>query len=174
MAGIGPTDLDALAHDLLDAAIDALDTIPNFSPGLAGAPERTFVSPGQPALDCCDQLTVHVGPIVEDPLSPSGPSSGQRARFAARKNQVALVLTLTRCHDLSKIPPDTATLDAAAEQGNADAWALWNDLWNQVRSGDFLTLCADSRPELRPLQPAGGCTGWTLTYRVWQEGYEAP
>ena len=173
MAGTGPGDLDALAHDLLDAAVEALDTIPTFEPGLAGAPARSFVSPGVPAFDCCDQLTVDVRPITENPLSPSGPGSGQRARFQARHNEVVLVITITRCVPTGPEPLTTDLEDAAA-QTNADAWALWNDLWNQVRSGDLFRLCSDSRPALRPVQPSGGCAGWTMAYQVELEGYEAP
>ena len=174
MAGTDATDLHDQCVALLEAASDALDTIPGSAPELAGAPERKFVSAGTPVLDCCDQLTVHVGPIVEDPLSPSSPGSGQRARFGARKNQVLLTVTIGRCMDLSALPtpPPVATLEADAEQHNADGWALWNQLWNMVRSGELFTLCSDSKPELRPLAPAGGCSGWTMAYRVWIEGYD--
>jgi len=174
MAGTGPGDLHDTCLDLLTAAAQALDTIPVFAPGLAGAPERRFVSAGTPVLDCCDQLTVHMGPIAEDPLSPSSPASGQRARLDARKNAVTLLLTLGRCMDLSALPnpPPVDVLELDGEQHNADGWALWNVLWNQVRSGDLFTLCADSKPELRPLAPSGGCSGWVMAYRIWLEGYE--
>ena len=175
MAGTDVTDLHDVCLAFLEAAEEALDTIPGSAPGLAGAPERKFVSAGTPVLDCCDQLTVHVGPVAEDPLSPSSAQSGQRARFDARKNQVTLVVTIGRCMDLSALPspPPVATLEADGDQHNADGWALWNELWNMVRSGDLFTLCSDSKPVLRPLAPSGGCSGWTLTYQVWIEGYEA-
>jgi len=173
MAGTGPGDLFDLAEVLLDAATEALDTIPTYEPGLAGAPARSFVTYGTPALDCCNQLTVHVAAVAEDPLSPSGPASGQRARFDARKNSVTLVLTVTRCVP-TEIPPPVDEVEAASRQTLADAWALWNNLWNQIRAGDLLTLCSDSRPDLRPLQPSGGCAGWVMAYRVWLEGYEEP
>lgn len=176
MAGTDATDLQDVCLELLEAAEQALDTIPGSAPELAGAPERKFVAAGTPVLDCCDQLTVHVGPVVEDPLSPSSAQSGQRARFDARKNQVTLTVTIGRCMDLSALPspPPVATLEADAEQHNADGWALWNEMWNLVRSGELFTLCADSKPALRPLAPSGGCSGWTLTYQVWIEGYESP
>lgn len=173
MPGTGPGDLYTLAQTFLSACVEALDTIPTFAPGLGGAPERNYVAPGLPALDCCPQLTVDVRSVSEDSRSPSGPGSGQRARYGARKNQVLLVATVVRCYP-TEVPPDTTEMEAAAEQVNADGWALWNHVWNQVRSGDLFTLCDDSRPELRQLTPSGACAGWTYSMRVEQEGYEEP
>ena len=173
MAGTGPGDLYALAQDFLSACEDALDTIPGFSPGLGGAPERSYVAPGVPALDCCPQLTVDVRSVAESPRSPSGPGSGQRARFGARKNEVLLVATVVRCYP-TDVPPDTTEMEAAAEQVDADGWALWNHVWNLIRSGDLFTLCDDSRPVLRQLTPSGGCCGWTFSILVETEGYEDP
>ena len=169
MAGTGPQDLFTLAEDFLDACVEALDTIPTFAPGLGGAPERSYVAPGLPALDCCPQLTVDVRGVQEE--GPSGPGSGQRARYGGRKNQVLLVATVVRCYP-QEIPPDVSEMQAAAEQVAADGWALWNFLWNLIRAGELFTLCDDSRPELRQLAPSGGCAGWTFSMRVAQEGYE--
>ena len=98
MPGTSPTDLFDLAQDYLEACVDALDTIPTFAPALGGAPERSYVAPGLPALDCCPQLTVDVRAVQEDPRSPSGPGSGQRARYDARKNNVFMVATIVRCY----------------------------------------------------------------------------
>ena len=174
MAGTGPEYLFGLAEEFLDACIQALDTIPMFAPGLGGAPERSYVAPGLPALDCCPQLTVDVRGVQEE--GPSGPGSGQRARYGARKTQVALVATIVRCVPEEPITTDVlqAQAEAAAEQIHADGWALWNYLWNLIRSGELFTLCDDSRPELRQLAHSGGCAGWTFSMRVEQEGYEAP
>lgn len=173
MPGTGPQDLFALAQDFLSACEDALNTIPTFAPGLEGAPVRSYVAPGQPALDCCPQLTVDVRSVEEDVRSPSGPGSGQRARYGARKNQVLLVATVVRCYP-TEVPPDVTEMEAAAEQVDADGWALWNNVWNQIRSGDLFTLCDDSAPILRQLTPSGGCAGWTYSVRVELEGYEEP
>lgn len=166
MAGTGPGDLFALAQDFLSACEDALNTL---SPGLGGAPERSYVAPGIPALDCCPQLTVDVRGVSED--GPPFSGSGQKPRYGARKNQVLMVATIVRCYP-TDIPPDPTEMQAAAEQVDADGWALWNYLWNLIRSGDLFRLCADSRPELRQLAPSGGCAGWTLSFRVETEGYE--
>lgn len=169
MAGTGPEDLFAIAQELLDASVDALDTIPTFAPALAGAPERSFVSPGQPALDCCDQLTVHVASVTEFP-----PGQSDTHKDSARKNLVAFTITATRCHDIEVIPPAEETLSAIAEQMDADGWALWNHLWNLMRSGELFTLCGPVTWDgLRALIPSGGCGGWTLTIRAEVEGYES-
>lgn len=169
MAGIGPEDLYALAEELLEASIDALDTIPLIASGLGGSPARSFVSPGIPALDCCDQLAVHVQGVSEIPVG-----SSQTHKAGARHNVVTLVVTITRCHSLDVVPPPVATLQATAAQMDADGWALWNELWNQMRSGDLLTLCDEVFWDgLRALTPSGGCGGWVLTLRAAYEGYES-
>ncbi len=169
MAGSGPGDLFTQAQALLAASIQALDTIPILSPGLGGAPERAYVAPGLPALDCCPQLTVDVRGVSED--GPPFSGSGQKPRYGARKNQVLLVATIVRCYP-TEVPPDSTEMQDAAEQVDADGWALWNYLYNLVRSGDLFRLCADTRPELRQLAPSGGCAGWTFSIRVEIEGYE--
>lgn len=173
MAGTDVTDLDTLCHELLDASVEALDTIPAVAPGLAGSPERFFVSPGQPSLDCCDQLTVHASGVAEAPTSALGLAAGKRAQQGARINHVGLVVTITRC--ITSVPeiPLAADLEASAEQVNADGWALWNHIWNLIRADMLFTLCGEVFWDgLRPVNPSGGCAGWTLNLRVSLEGYE--
>lgn len=179
MAGTGPEDLQALAQELLEAAIDALDTVPTFAPGLAGAPERSYVSPGLPAFDftnvedyCegCDQVTVHVTAVGE---SPAGREDTHKQ--GSRKNIVQFVVTATRC-----IPtiqdgrfPTAEELSEAAQQTNADGWALWNHIWNLIRADELFSLCGSvSWDGLRAINPSGGCGGYTLTLRADVEGYE--
>ena len=125
MAGTGPTDLFDLAEDFLEACVDALDTIPLRS-GARGCSGAELRCAGVPALDCCPQLTVDVRAVQEDPRSPSGPGSGQRARYGARKNNVFMVATIVRCYP-TEIPATVTEMEAAAEQVNADGWALWNE-----------------------------------------------
>lgn len=174
MAGTGPTDLHALCEEFLAACVEALDSI--SAPGLAGAPERRYVSPGTPAFDCCDQLTVHAQAITET-LDRNGLNQGIKHRLQSRVNLVQLVATATRC-----IPqlegesfPSATDLEAAAEQTNADAWALWNHVWNLARSGSLFTLCDEVFWDgMRAINPSGGCGGWTLTLRAELQGYESP
>lgn len=170
MAGTGPQDLHSLALDLLAASVAALDTIPTFASGLGGAPERSFVTAGEPVADCCPQLTVHVAGVVETP----GTATAHR-----RINQVLLVVTLFRCVPTGSqtktgfIPPSQADMELAAQQINADGWALWNHLFNRRLMGLFLDRCDPVIWEgLRALVPSGGCAGWTLGLRAAYDGYQ--
>ena len=173
MAGTGPADLQAICVQVLNASIDALDTIPSLAPGLLGAPERAFVSAGTPALDCCNQLTVNAAPIGEAPTAPLEMGAGTRHQQGFRKNYVGFVITVTRCGEWTDLPPPADELQAIAEQTNADAWALWNYLWNQERSGALFTICGGVfNDRLAPLTPSGGCHGWTFSFRAEVEGYE--
>jgi hypothetical protein len=171
MAGTGPEDLFALAQEFLDACIEALDTIPTFAPGLGGAPERSFVSPGLPAFDCCDQLTVHVSGVTDGPNSPANFSG--RSASSMKVNTVGLVATATRCLPSEGEPPSAVDLSASAEQVDADGWALWNHIYNLIRADQLFTLCGEVFWDgLRSINPQGGCGGFTLNLRVELEGYE--
>lgn len=169
--GTGPTDLHELATEFLNACSEALDTIPFYEATLEGAPSRQFVGYGQPALDCCDQLVVNIGPLVEGSTAPGEP----KASFA-RINRVTLVATAARCvpvPDSQGNPPTPAEQEAAGRQINADKWALWNHIFNLINAGELFDQCCDVVwGPLSPLQPNGGCGGSTLTMSVCFEGYE--
>lgn len=171
MAGVGPTDLHDLATELLNASTEALDTIPTYDPVLGGAPDRRFVAPGPVALDCCEQLAVHVAPITEGASAPELPA----ASFA-RTNRVQLTVTISRCvpvPDGNGNPPPALAQEEAAQQINADKWALWNHLYNMIRDGDLFSRCCDVIwGALTPLQPNGGCGGSRLAITVCFDGYE--
>lgn len=174
MAGVGPNDLFVQCDELLTASVAALDTIPSLVPGLLGAPERAFVHAGTPALDCCDQLTVNAAPIAEAPTAPLEMGAGTRHQQQFRKNYVGFQVTVTRCADLAELPPPMSVLEAVAQQTDADAWALWNYVWNLARSGAIFSLCSGVYfDRLAPLTPSGGCYGWILSIRAELEGYEA-
>lgn len=171
MAGTGPTDLHDLAQEFLDACAAALDTIPTYDATLAGAPLRQFVAPGPVALDCCDQLAVHVGFITEGASAPTIPKAS-----VARINRVTLVATASRCvpvPDSGGNPPPALEQQEAAAQINADKWALWNYIYDLIRDGGLFDRCCDVIwGPLSPLQPNGGCGGSTLTVTVCFDGYE--
>lgn len=164
--GDGPGDLHSLAIEYLNACIAALDTIPDYEAGLGGAPVRSFVAPGPPAFDCCDQLAVHVGPITERTQAKT-----------TTINQVQLVVNATRCvpmPDDNGNPPPQSEQQAAAAQINADKWALWNYLHMLVDNGLLFERCCDVVwGTLSPLTPSGGCGGSQLTVTVCFDGYEA-
>lgn len=177
MSGTGPGDLDLVALDFLNAAAAALDTIPTYTglETLKAAPERRFLSPGKPIPDC-DQLTVHVARVTEDATRPTGIAVGTRHKQEFRVNLVAFVVTLYRCvpkigSDLKA--PRVDAQEAADAQLNADAWALWNHIWNGLRSGELLPRCRLVYMDaLDALENAGGYGGWRLTIRAQVEGYE--
>lgn len=167
MAGVGPGDLHLLAQELLDAAEAALDTIPSYEVNLKGAPARAFVSPGEPALDCCPQLTVHVAGSQH--ISPVGglPAFHQKDRVSGPTLQI----TMVRCIPADEQPP-TDEMQDAAEQINADGWALWNHLFNLWSADDLFTLCGVLSLDLLPQPPSGGCAGWRLNVRTNLDGYQ--
>ena len=166
MAGVGPQDLHDLALDLLDACVEALDTIPAFVPGSVGSPARTFVSPGKPAYDCCDdgQLTVHVQSISE--------RFGQKD---VRVNDITMIATALRCIPMRDqgLPPLPADMEASAEQINMDRWALWNHIYNMIKECDLFDKCCGVRwVGMQSIDSQGMCGGSTLTLVVCLEGYE--
>lgn len=178
MAGVDPRDLHALAQELLTACEAALNTIPDFAPGLGGAPERSYVSPGEPAADCCPQLTVHVAGLTEAPTNPQGLGAGRRHSYS-RLNHVGLIVTIFRCVPTASAtktgfsPPSQVDLELAAEQINADGWAIWNHLFNRIRAGLLFELCKEVFWEGgRELTPSGMCGGWVFGFRVTLDGYE--
>ena len=174
MAGTNPGDLHDLAVEVLDACVEALDTIPDFEPGFVGAPARRFVSPGKPAYDCCDgeehgQLTVHVSPVVE------GPHEKQTNSFVYRTNRVRVNITSLRCigMDPDGNPPDPDVATAQAAQLNRDGWAIWNHLFNLQRADLIFTQCGEVIwGQLTAVDPSGLCGGWTLPITVSLDGYE--
>lgn len=174
MSGLGPTDLHDLCAELLDASEAALDTIPTFAPGLGGAPERSYVSPGLPALDCCPQLTVHATSVADAPTSPAGLGAGRRA--PGKKNHVGLAVTIVRCIPTvgeDGVFPSVAQMEEASDQIDADGWALWNHVYNLWRAEALSTLCSEVFFDaLRPVNPSGGCAGWVLNVRMTLDGYE--
>ena len=169
-----PTDLQSLCGAVLDAATAALDTIPGFAPELEGAPGRTYISDGQPAL-ACGQLTVNAYTIREAATEPLGLGAGTRHKQDFRKNLVGVQVWVSRCRD-TNAPPSPSGVEAVSAQVNADAWALWNYLWNINRQGStdpLVTICDEFYMDsLTPLQPSGTQAGWVLQLRVELAGYD--
>jgi len=169
--GTGPEDLQALCQEFLDACVEALDTIPVFAPGLGGAPERSYISPGQSADDCCPQLTVWAQAAGESPNSP-GTFRGKSA-VDGQINVISLIARILRCVPTVGDPPPADDLQDAAEQINADGWALWNHLYNMVRAEQLFSLCGEVFWDgLRSINPSGGCGGYQIFLRVELDGYE--
>jgi hypothetical protein len=168
----GPGDLFATAEELLAAAAEALDTIPDFlGTHLDGAPERQLISAGQPVADCCEQLAVWVNPITEGNRSPL--TKAPMMQIVAPTFRVLA----TRCVPTGQIvqrkyvPPEAEALTAAAEQHMADGWALWNHLLNLINADLLFDRCGDlTRWSELPIA-GGGCAGWELQFTVGLDGY---
>lgn len=182
MAAIG--DLFDLAQLLLDIVAEALDTIPAFDTTLEGAPERQFVSPGQPvndfvSADCCSAIAVWAVPTVEADTTPGGLNAGRRAARQAWINHVGLNAVVWRCIPVGEssavgvyTPPTAAQLTESARQHLADGWALWNHLHNAQSFGEILDLCDEVFFDgITPTIPAGGCAGWIIAFRAALGGY---
>ena len=170
------TDLQTLCDAVLAAADYALDTIPAVAPGLEGAPERQFISDGQPALAVtCDQLTVNSSTIREGPTDPLGLGAGTRHKQNFWINHVGMQVWVVRCRP-QDIPQVPATMTAFAAQTNADAWALWNVMHALCLADSpdpLVTLCDEIFFDaLTPLQPSGTAAGWLLSLRIELHGYE--
>lgn len=165
MAGTGPLDLHALAEEFLTACCESLDTISSFGTALSGCPDRVFVAPGQPVIDC-EQLTVHVGSIGEREAT---------VKPIGRVTNVTLIATIARCCFPYPTPNAPSAEDQAwvAEQINADKWALWNHLYFMVMNGLLFEQCCEVIwNSLNSLFPSGGCGGSVLTVSVCFDGYE--
>ena len=168
--GTGPEDLQDLCQEFLDACVESLDTIPTFAPGLGGAPERSYISPGQSADDCCPQLTVWAQQVGESPNSPG--SFRGKSSIDGQINVVTLIARIVRCVETKGDPPPVDSLQASAEQINADGWALWNHLYSMVRADELFSLCGEVFWDgMRSITPSGGCGGWVLALRVELDGY---
>jgi len=172
----GPGDLFATAEELLVAAAEALDTIPDLlGTAFDGAPARQFVAPGNIVHDCCEQLAVWVNPVGEGARSPGTLAPNfQIVRPTLRVHA-------TRCVPTGKIvgkqyvPPEASAITAAAEQIHADGWALWNHIFNLLNAEPdalLFTRCADLvRWSMTALTPSGGCAGWEMQFAVGLDGY---
>jgi hypothetical protein len=175
----GPTDLQDLAVDFLQALVDSLDAIPDADPALAGAPARAFVNPGVPVWDCCEQLVVYDPSIGEQSTSPTGPGASSRRHVFGRIPMVRLVGTITRCQaqgtvvGKTYVPPSPDVKTAESAQHHADGWAIHNGIFNRLGQGLLGGgRCSEAQWEgMEAVTPAGGCGGWTVTIRFQLDGY---
>lgn len=172
MAGIGPGDVYQAATDYLNLCLVALATT------TGGAPARSFVSPGVPAWDCPNQLSVHVGgPAIADTL-PLVPvlQPGHRVTTTGEVNLLGLTATILRCAPLPSAngqPPTPAQINAVSQVTTADLWAIWAHIKAGKRAATFF---APKERELFidpavSLNQAGGVCGWEITIRVQLDGY---
>lgn len=164
-----------IAVDLLDAVVAAMGTTD------AGAPDRSFVSPGAPAFETqCDQAAVQVLSLTEEQTGPLSPAMSTGLRhYRGRVNLVGMVAYTIRCAEVSEgnqnvyQPLQDPSLDAQAKAVYQDGWAVWNHITRQINAGLlFGDTCTDVHFDLGvPYNPQGGLTGWQFTLRAELGGY---
>lgn len=175
MAG-DPGDLFASAHELLMAAAEALDTIPDYlGSDFAGAPTRQFVSPGNVVHDCCEQLAVWVNPVGTGARSPQTLSPDMHITRPTLRVHATRCVPTGRIDGKTYIPPLAEDLSAAAEQTLADGWALWNHISNLLNAEPEPLLFAKCDDlvnwSMSALTPSGGCAGWEMQFTIGLDGY---
>lgn len=167
------TDLNDLALETLAVCEAALATL------AAGAPARSYVAHGIPAIDC-EQLTVSVYTVPQADTSPRALplDRAHKARYGAL-NLVFLTVQLVRCYPpatqhgrQTNLAPSVADLMAFAATINQDGWQLWNGLATAKRQGAFAGICREfTLDPLLPIQPQGGFAGWAIPIEVQLDGF---
>jgi len=152
------------AGELLLVAEDAL------AETTGGVPDRSFVAPAEPALDCCPQLTVHVPALSEATtgVGPGGVADGHRTMRGSIILATYVVL-IVRCAPAwnGQEPPTPVLIEEVAQQVQEDGWALWNRLRAAIRCGEIFGECAEVYFDGGSAFPEqGGCVGWTFTIRA--------
>jgi hypothetical protein len=162
-------DLYALAELWLEASVDALTYTD------AGPPERAYVSPGQPPIDC-EQLVVWCQTLGESPFQ-SGAGAEARSKAINRGGlaKLRLQIQVVRCVPNGTTtngrftPPTAADLAGSALLIDSDGWALWLGLNRHLKhaGGLLYEACSGAEREgWEKLVPQGGFGGWTGGYRV--------
>lgn len=172
----GPLDADFVAAELLDVTVESLDTLPAYglSVGilLLGAPDRQYVSPGQPVLDC-SQVTVHLSRVGEDhAIGRDTPPVAQWVNMVEFTVQVTRCITVFEGTKGKPRTPAAETLMVDGRQGNADAWVVWQGLHRARKLGRITDLCSNAVIQNgTPITPSGGITGWQFIVAAQIDGY---
>ncbi len=164
-----------LATSYLDAIVAAMGST------AAGAPDRAFVAPGQPAFETqCNQAAVYIPQLTEGSTIPTQPPEiiGQRSRYG-RVILVGMTGYAVRCAAVSESqngyePLSDATLTAQALAVYEDGWAVWNWLTQLIRN-DLLFggSCGIQHFDRgSPYATEGGLAGWQFQIRVQLDGYK--
>ena len=166
------------ALELLDVCDDATAT--TIGGRVSEQPNgRVFLAAALPALDCCPQLTVHVGGLGIENTTPTTPVTAPSHRLTTTGMLMLAVyiVTVVRCQPASSDqrgnPPTPAALQAAAIQSDQDLWAIWNAVAVAHNAGD---LFGGRCPALyfdppTPLLVEGACGGWEIPFRAAIDGY---
>lgn len=151
------------AEEALDQAdvITAIDALDSYG---GGAPERAYVSHGEPAADC-EELTVHLSTLAPRAL---GTESSARCLVVP---EVQFCLQLWRCVTTleNDATPSATVLHDEALALTIDGWALWKyltGLWKAGTLFDGISCKNVAFGIMEPLGPTGGLAGWQLCLTV--------
>lgn len=168
------SDIYDIAAAFLAAAVEALDKTS------VGAPDRAFVAYGEPALDCCGQLTVYTQSISEVDVRTRQSAGALGAAKQINRGgavMITLIVQITRCitppkESGGKITyPPPAVQQAEAQMIDEDGWALWLGMNYALKHGTLHELCSGAeRLGAQKMTPQGSCAGWFFTYRYPIEG----
>jgi hypothetical protein len=165
-----------LAADLNTVIEQAMATTPG------GAPDRSYVSLGQPAWDTmCSYAVTQVPVLAEGQTAPTSPAEATGLRYLrGRVNLATLTGYAIRCIQVSDgnqqpySAPSDAQLTADARQAYEDGWAIWNLLTRLAVDGElFQAPCGIIHFDGgQAVAPAGALGGWQFTLRVEVPGYD--
>jgi hypothetical protein len=144
---------------------------------VGGVPDVSFVSPGLPAFDCPEQLTVHAATLNMLATTPQDLGAYRRVAPGRFVNMVTLVAIIIRCqpepNGITNLPAP-ADISLAAQKTQQDVWAIWNYLKSRQKTGDlFEGSCmpfAMNPPA--PQSPQGGSAGWAFQIEVEIGGFD--
>lgn len=165
------SDVDTLydfSSELLAACETALGTT------VGGVPDRSYITVEAPALDCPEQLTVHVRSLTMD---VAGLPQGSSFQVGAWRNKAALVATIVRCtpqpQGLQDATVSLALLEALARETQQDLWAIWNHVAGLLAAGElFDGKCRPYDFTVALAMPESGTSaGWVFTANVAVDGY---
>lgn len=141
-----------------------------YAVGLLSGIQRAYVAPAAPALDCGDQLTVHVTAVARQPTFAAAPLLDYAQGLAVQTpavNVVTYVVTLVRCVPTSGndgSPPNALDYEAASLALLGDLWLLWHGIPAGVRDNQLWAGVCEQvvlGPAL-PLIESGGLAGWQI------------
>lgn len=140
--------------------------------------QTAYVALAQPALDCPDQLTVHVAGLARQPTGAAIPlpdyAQGLAVQTAA-VNACSFIITLTRCvptqTDTGR-SPSSLDYEAASLALLGDLWLLWKGIPAAIREGLLWSGCEQViLGPATPVNESGGYAGWQLA--ITGEVYDA-
>lgn len=148
--------LNEACTQILAHVVTALD-----EPGAPGAPDRRFVSPGDPDASCATLA------VWASPFPKAQESAPHRCAILPRAE-----ISIRHWHCVPMTPnPTTAVLDAAGEAFHTSLWAVWSHLSSLITSSTLIdgVDCHNADFDPNPTQidrDQGGLAGWLIRLNV--------